>query len=114
MLKFARRAFIKAVAGVWGLSYTDQLTITNSETKGTDDPSEPHRIHQSDPHDGMFIAQQGSIYASIEVIVYPGHHQPVGVELSANGLDMGVSLTSEEAEVLGEKIIIAAAEADKA
>lgn len=114
MLKFARRAFIKAVAGVWGLSYADQLTIIDPERSSTENPSEPHRIHQSDSHDGMFIARQGSIHASIEVIVYPGHHHPVGIELSANGLDIGVALTSEEAEVLGEKIIIAAAEADKA
>lgn len=108
MLKFARRAFLKAVAGVWGLSYTDQLTMLNPETQATGDPSEPRRIHYSDQHDGMFLARQGSIHASIEIIVYPGHHEPVGIEMSMDGLDMGAALTSEDARELGEVLLIAA------
>lgn len=108
MLKFARRAYLKAVAGVWGLSLTDQLTISVPESEDSSHPDNPYRIHHSEQHEGLFIGQQGSWNTSIEVVIYPGHHMPVGVEVSFGKMAMGVALTPDEAEAVGQKIIMAA------
>lgn len=110
MLKFARRKFLAALAGVWGLSWTEQtnlyLTDNNDDEIRLDEPRLVHR--STGDIDSNFVGQQRSVNTTVDVVVYPGHYQPVGVELSMDGLQMGAALTSEDARELGEQLILAA------
>lgn len=109
MLKFARRKFLAALAGVWGLSWTEQSDMLNADAEDEPDPGEPRRVYRNTGDiDSNFVAQRRSTHTTVDVVVYPDHYQPVGVELSMDGLQMGAALTSEDAQELGEMLMIAA------
>ena len=110
MLKFARRAFLSAIAGVWGLSWTEQQEVyLSNSVNGETNQDEPRLVHRSTGEiDSNFVAQQRSINTTVDVVVYPDHYQPVGLELKMDGLDMGAALTAEDAEELGKTLISAA------
>lgn len=109
MLKFARRAFLAAIAGVWGLSWTEQSRTFISDDDDESAPGEPRRLYRNTGEiASTFVGLRRSMNTTVDVVVYPEHHQPVGIEMSMDGVDMGAALTAEDAHELGEQLIMAA------
>lgn len=112
MLKFARRKFLAALAGVWGMTWTEQTAVFNPDDDERN-PGEPKRIHrQTDDITSNFVGQQRSGNTTVDIVVYPEHYQPIGVEMWMDGLQMGAALTAEDARELGEELLVAVEQAE--
>lgn len=108
---FPRRAFLYAVGALWGLSWTEQLELSDSLRSGRDDETDddkPEMLTCGDDLYWSYLDERRGHNGSISVAVDPENNQsPIVVEGYLDRSRFDVGFGPDEAVKLAEELMTA-------
>lgn len=110
--KFPRRKFLNAVGALWGLSWTEQVELSNMIWGRSDDENDDGISRMKNCGNGLFWAyldERRGHNGSISVAVDPENGQsPIVIEAYLDRSRVAVGLGPEESSALAKELMNAA------
>ena len=108
ILDFPRRAFLHAVGALWGLSYTDQVELTEKrwgEDTEPDHPDPPDMSNCADDVHWSCLHEDAGYKGSVGVGMDPrSRASPVAIECNLGGMRFAVGFSPAEARDVADTL----------